>query len=238
MSASTPSSEITELASIPTWASRAKEHVALLKHPQLKLINRIGGLEDLTVEPPPVEQRPAPDSELNAAVSVWFGDVTRLRVDAVVNAAHSGMSGGGGVDGAIHSAAGDELVTECLKVGPCPPGECRITGAYRLPAKIIIHTVGPYGEDPKILASCYANSLDAAARHGSTSIAFVCISAGHYKYPSSKAANIALATVRSWLSEHRPSDPSNPIKRVVFAVKTVKDEICYEELIPYHFPFP
>lgn len=135
------------------------------------------------------------------------GDITREDVDAIVNAAKESLLGGGGVDGAIHRAAGPELLAECRTLGGCPTGEARITRGYRLPARFVIHAVGPvwrgggHGED-ELLASCYRQSLDLAVRHGVRTIAFPSISTGAYGFPMERAAGIAVREVRAFLTNH------------------------------------
>ncbi len=149
-------------------------------------------------------------------LEVAEGDITKLTVDAIVNAANTSLLGGGGVDGAIHRAAGPELLAECRKIGGCPTGEARITSGYQLPARFVIHTVGPvwngggHGED-ELLESCYRNSLALAREAGVKTIAFPAISTGVYRFPLERAVRIATQTVADELTR----EPGT-IEKVIF----------------------
>jgi O-acetyl-ADP-ribose deacetylase (regulator of RNase III) len=160
-------------------------------------------------------------------IEIRQGDITRMEVDAIVNAANRSLLGGGGVDGAIHRAAGPELLQECRTLGGCPTGEARITGGYRLPARHVIHTVGPvYGgrpADATQLRHCYENSLRLAEENGVRSIAFPAISCGVYGYPIEEASRIALETTAGFLGG------SEAIQRVAFVLFSEADEKIYRE---------
>lgn len=175
-------------------------------------------------------------------IKIIQGDITTLAVDAIVNAANQVMLGGGGVDGAIHDAAGEELFKACLKVPEvrpgvrCPTGEARITSGFKLPAKFEIHTVGPVYRDgqhgePEKLAACYRNALALAAENGCKSIAFPCISTGVYGYPIEDAAKIAVREVRSFLSHAECSCPYAPQMEVFFCCFSERDAVVYERLM-------
>ena len=147
------------------------------------------------------------DKPILSTLAIMRGDITAVKVDAIVNAANSSLLGGGGVDGAIHRAAGPELLAECRTLGGCPPGEARITRGYRLPARHVIHTVGPVysgaPSDRQVLQSCYKNCLALAVRHHLSTIAFPAISCGAYGYPIDQAAEVALETALDFIRNNK-----------------------------------
>jgi len=171
------------------------------------------------------------DPELNKKVSMWEGNITDLETDAIVNAANSRLCGGGGVDGAIHAAAGAYLKAECATLGGCDEGDAKITGGYRLPAKYVIHTVGPRGEKPVKLESCYKASLELLIKNKLRTVAFPCISTGIYGYPQEKAAHVALKTVRTFLEMNKDS-----IDRIIFCLFLKDDVKIYENIMQVYFP--
>jgi O-acetyl-ADP-ribose deacetylase len=181
--------------------------------------------------------------DLNRRICLVKYDITLLQLDAIVNAANESLLGGGGVDGAIHRAAGPQLFDECETLRGCPTGGAKITKAYRLPARKVIHAVGPMyslerrrgletgesGREQRLLRSCYRQSLDLCDEHGLESIAFSCLSTGIYGYPSRLAAEAALSEVRSFFEQGNGKN----IKTVVFCTFLPKDQDAYIQAIPY-----
>lgn len=167
---------------------------------------------------------------MNERIDLQVGDITALDVDAIVNAANTTLLGGGGVDGAIHRAAGPELLNECRKLGGCPTGEARITGGYNLRARHVIHTVGPVWQgggknEEQILAGCYRNSLKLASENNVRTIAFPAISTGAYRFPKDRAAAIAIREARNFLQDN------HGLEKIIFICFAEGDLKYYEEAL-------
>ncbi|XP_036059471.1 ADP-ribose glycohydrolase MACROD1 isoform X1 [Onychomys torridus] len=203
-----------KLKKIPTWKETAKGVCVKVEDPKYKK-----------------------DKQLNEKISLFRGDITKLEVDAIVNAANSSLLGGGGVDGCIHRAAGPLLTDECRTLQNCETGKAKITCGYRLPAKYVIHTVGPIAvgqpsaSQAAELRSCYLSSLDLLLEHRLRSVAFPCISTGVFGYPNEEAAEVVLAALREWLEQHR-----DKVDRLIICVFLEKDEGIYRERLPHYFP--
>ncbi|KAI1101681.1 MACRO domain-containing protein [Jackrogersella minutella] len=174
----------------------------------------------------------------NDHIGLFRGDITTLNVDAIVNAANTSLLGGGGVDGAIHRAAGKKLLAECRTLGGCPTGSSKITDGYNLPCNKVIHTVGPIynnanpTESEAALRGCYRSSLELAVQNGLKTIAFSAISTGLYGYPSMYAAHVACDTVR----EYMDGDDGKKLDKVIFVTFVEKDTRAYDCFLPRHFP--
>lgn len=176
-------------------------------------------------------------SAYNDKISLIRTDITKLRIDAIVNAANESLLGGGGVDGAIHNAAGPDLYDECEALNGCDTGDAKITDAYELPCRKVIHTVGPiywqtkkHGKHTSLLQSCYRRCLDLAVKNDCKSIAFAALSTGVYGYPSGEAAQSAIEEVKRWLDEDK--EKAGKLERIIFCSFLEKDEKAYETYIP------
>ncbi|KIR27110.1 LRP16 family protein [Cryptococcus deuterogattii LA55] len=174
--------------------------------------------------------------QLNDRISIWRGDITKLEADMIVNAANSSLLGGGGVDGAIHRAAGKQLLAECQTLGGAQTGQTKFTNGYNLPSAKIAHTVGPvytsYAPQraAQLLKSCYKTSLEGCRDSGGGVIGFSSISTGVYGYPIRDATHIALETTRQFLEQ------DDTITRVIYVVFSKRDEDVYREIVPEYFP--
>jgi len=190
--------------------------------------------KDLPKAANPLPENSIESSKNNALadkISVFSGDITKLKIDAIVNAANKYLRAGGGVDGVIHRNAGSFLQKECDTLGGCDTGGAKITGAYKLPSKYVIQTVGPRGEKPLHLRNCYENSLKVAAENNIRTIAFPCISTGIYGYPNEAASHVASYTVRKFLEQH-----SDKFDRVIFCVFLDVDKNLYDQVLQAYFP--
>ncbi|XP_037788283.1 macro domain-containing protein CT2219-like [Penaeus monodon] len=211
-----------ELKKIPSWPAFFKENsysVSTAALPQ----NLVEKFKD--------ESRYQVDPEINEKVSVFYGDITKLEIDAIVNAANNSLLGGGGVDGAIHRAAGPSLLNECQTLNGCDTGDAKITGGYNLPARYVIHTVGPIGERPSMLEQCYRRSMQVALENNVKTIAFPCISTGVYGYPNEKAVQLVLPVVRTMLEANK-----DKFERVIFCLFLDIDKKLYNRYLPIIYP--
>ncbi|KAI8941495.1 hypothetical protein NX059_002712 [Plenodomus lindquistii] len=209
--------------------------VSLDEIPTLSLLYKLDKIAPRDTDATPTY--PA-SSSLNDKISVIRQDITTLAIDAIVNAANTSLLGGGGVDGAIHRAAGPKLLDECETLDGCRTGSAKITDGYELPSKKVIHAVGPIywkegSEAAKLLAGCYRTSLELAVANGCKSIAFSALSTGVYGYPSGEASEVALETVRKFLDEEGQAEK---LDRVIFCNFLEKDEVAYFRNIPKFFP--
>lgn len=178
-------------------------------------------------------QRQSHSPAANDTVCLWEGDITALHIDGIVNAANRFLAPGGGISGAIHAAAGPELAADCGRLGQCSEGQTVLTPGYDLPARFVLHTVGPTDQDPAKLHSCYHSVLKTAVANGIRSLAFCTIATGIYGFPPKEAAHVALSEVRSWLDKN-----PDAFDRVVFVTwpQTPEDHAIYKLIMPAYFP--
>lgn len=218
------------LARLPSNTAR----MALVPLSQIPSLNLLYRLNKLT---PTSEVNSSATSKYNDKICLIRTDITKLEVDAIVNAANNSLLGGGGVDGAIHRAAGKQLLLECEQLNGCDTGDAKITGAYRLPSKKVIHAVGPVysyakrkGMHTQLLQACYTKALDLANENDCRSIAFSALSTGVYGYPSDEAAEAAIDAVKGWLDADE--ERAEKMERVIFCSFMEKDEVAYNKYIP------
>lgn len=200
--------------------------------PTVSLLYRLKKLTPATFDAD--TEAPKPSQSFNDRIGLIRGDITKLEVDAIVNAANNSLLGGGGVDGAIHRAAGPDLLKECRKLDGCETGSAKITGAYELPSKKVIHAVGPVynssfkEESEEDLAGCYTTSLQLAVQNACKTIAFSALSTGVYGYPSHDAAPVAIKAVKDFLE----GDDGDKLDKVIFTTFVPKDVDAYNHWLP------
>ncbi|XP_068683010.1 ADP-ribose glycohydrolase MACROD1-like isoform X1 [Montipora foliosa] len=223
------------LKNIPTWSEYMRENAFVFhKKREQEVPSVVAWLKGKIKEEPRFDV----NETLNEKISLWKGDITSLEIDAIVNAANNSLLGGGGVDGCIHRAAGSTLRQECAQLNGCKTGDAKITSGHKLPAKHVIHTVGPIGKQEKLLTKCYKRCLQLVKKHGLRSVAFCCVSTGIYGYPIYDASCVALKTVRSWLESE--DDEGNKhldlVDRIIFCIFLKEDLDVYQHLFPKYFP--
>jgi len=218
-------------------AKMAKTLIQSVEIPTIALLYKLGRLQPSSPASTPASTN-TPNQSYNNKIAYIRNDITVLHLDAIVNAANRTLFGGGGIDGAIHKAAGPGLLKECCTLRGCKTGSAKITDAYNLPCKEVIHAVGPRYtdyEEPEaraLLQGCYRTCLELAVENGLRSIALSCLSAGIYGYPTEAAAETALGAVRKFLG----SGKGESLEKIVFCVFMEKDEEAYDMLIPYVVP--
>lgn len=202
--------------------------------PTVSLLYRLKKLVPAPTPPEASELLPESNQSFNDRIGLIRGDITKLEVDAIVNAANNSLLGGGGVDGAIHRAAGPDLYDECETLGGCETGSAKITNAYELPCKKVIHAVGPVydyedtNQSEADLASCYTTSLKLAVENECKSIAFSALSTGVYGYPSNEAAPVAISAVKRFLE----GEDGDKLEKVIFCTFVQKDVNAYNKWLP------
>jgi O-acetyl-ADP-ribose deacetylase len=221
------------LLSVP----RFKMTVPVEEIPTISLLYRLKHLFPADFDDEDSGELPKPLQSFNDRVAIIRGDITRLGVDAIVNAANNSLLGGGGVDGAIHRAAGPELLRECQTLHGCDTGSAKITDAYRLPCRKVIHAVGPIYDSnrtrvsARLLAGCYTKGLELAVENSCKSVAFSSLSTGIYGYPSQAAAPVAIKAVKDFLE----GEDGDKLEKVVFCTFEKKEVDAYDNWIPYGY---